>query len=150
VAVLNGKILGDHPGVKLKTVLFPERRSGAAAPLAVAAPKAPAVVNVEYDTSSYNYRRYGKPWIANVSFEDNSQGTFSWGDWIGRSGEAGILKVKAKEGDVVAKGQKDLYKSRNSRSDYYQVGPKGVLQPLNDKATAYRAWNAEQSRRKGE
>ncbi len=59
------------------------------------------------DTSSYNERRYGKPYIAKIDFTKNVRGDITWGDWIGTPGFAGMLQIEVKPGDVVMRGQKD-------------------------------------------
>jgi hypothetical protein len=87
------------------------------------------------ETASYNSRRYGKPWIAKVIFEDNKP-IFKFGDWIGAGGEEGILKIKCEEGDIIARGQKDEYKPRNSAATYF-IFKDGQLSEEITKAQAY-------------
>jgi len=43
-------------------------------------------------TENYNARRYGRPWIAEVSLTSKD---FSFGEFEGRNGEAGKLYIKA-------------------------------------------------------
>lgn len=95
-------------------------------------------MKIQRNTSSYNQRRYGKPWIARVDFSD-PKGTFDWGEWVGdhRNGTDGILIVDAKPGDIIATGQKDFRQPRNSAPEWYQVGADGQLIHLKDKARAY-------------
>ncbi len=80
-------------------------------------------------TSSYNERRYGRPWIAKVVITPAKPGgEFAWGQWIGdaRNGGAGELILDNIEpGDIYAKGQKDNRKPRNSAPDYYILGVDG-------------------------
>lgn len=84
-------------------------------------------MNITRSTSSYNDRRYGKPWIARVDFVADPKGKFLWGNWIGQPGEAGELSVDAQPGDVIASGQKDFRKSKNSAPDWYTVDINGDL-----------------------
>lgn len=84
-------------------------------------------MQISIDTSSYNDRRYSRPWIARVDFAADPQGKFLWGQWIGQPGESGILMVDAEPGQIVARGQKDFRKPRNSATDWYQVGSDGSL-----------------------
>lgn len=93
-------------------------------------------------TNSYNDRRYGKPWIARVDFSQDPQGKFLWGDWIGQPGEGGELSIEASPGDVVASGQKDFRKPRNSAPDWYTVGSDGELISHASKIEAVRAARA--------
>lgn len=95
-------------------------------------------VEIRIETSSYNDRRYGRPWIAKVDFATNPKGNFLWGDWIGSNGDNGLLVIKAEAGDIIARGQKDNRKPRNSAPDYYVVMADGKLCVLNGKAEAYK------------
>lgn len=89
------------------------------------------------DIRSYNVRRYGKPWIARVSFAANAKGDFTFGDWVGTAGDGGTLVIAAAEGDIVATGQKDN-RGGNSSSDWHQVRG-GTLVPLSGgKVEAYK------------
>ena len=95
---------------------------------------------IERNTSSYNNRRYSRPWIARVDFSIDPKGVFNWGVWIGSQGEAGILQIEANPGDIIASGQKDFRKPRNSSPDWWQVGPSSELEPIETKAAAYLAY----------
>ena len=88
------------------------------------------------NTTGYNHRRYGTPWIATVDFGHDPKGRFTWGHWVGDEGREGILIIEAEDGAIVAQGQKD-YRGRNSECTYYQVRD-GALVKLVGKAEAYR------------
>lgn len=62
---------------------------------------------IEFTTDSYNHRRFYKPWIATVTYDDQAKPVYKWGNWIGKQGEQGLLVIAVKPGDIVAKGQKD-------------------------------------------
>ena len=97
-------------------------------------------MKIERETSVYNERRYGKPWIAKVEFND-SKGTFIFGDWVGdaRSGSEGILVLDNIEpGEIFARGQKDFRKPRNSSPDFYILRPDGTGELIASKAAAYK------------
>ena len=96
-------------------------------------------MKIEIETTSYNEHRYSKPWIARVDFSKNPNGEFIWGNWVGdaRNGSEGVLVIEAAEGDIVAHGQKDFRKPRNSTPTYCQVRD-GALVELSGKAEAYR------------
>lgn len=64
------------------------------------------------DTSSYNERRYGKPWIAKLDFTKPGKPEYAFGHWLGQPGAAGELSIEVEPGDVIATGQKDLRKGR--------------------------------------
>ena len=64
------------------------------------------------ETSCYNERRYGKPWIAIMDFTSPSKPEYLFGDFLGAAGDAGELSVDVEPGDVVARGQKDNRKGR--------------------------------------
>ncbi len=89
---------------------------------------------INVDTDSYNERRYGKPWIAIVTF-DSPKGDYSFGDWVGHPGEDGQLVLKAETNDVVVIGQKD--NRGKSDFEFYYVDDKGKLQDLANKKEAY-------------
>ena len=95
-------------------------------------------MEISIETSSYNERRYGKPWIAKVDFDSNKQGDFQFGDWVGSPGGAGVLELDADIGDIVARGQKDHRNSKNSAAEYYVVVDAKNLQYLGDKGAAYK------------
>lgn len=77
------------------------------------------------DTAPYNSRRYGKPWIALVTFDSASKAQFAFGSWVGGGGEAGVLEIDAQPGQIVARGQKDYRKNKNSAPYYYIVTEDG-------------------------
>jgi len=103
-------------------------------------------MKIEINTSSYNERRYSKPWIAKVDFSDG-KGNFLWGQWIGRQGEEGILMIDVNPGDIIASGQKDFRKSKNSAADYYEILSGGKRLSLDSKAAAYRTWKENQKKK---
>lgn len=94
-------------------------------------------MKIEIETSSYNSRRYSKPWIAVVDYSKNAKGDFSWGTWIGdhKSGSEGKLVIEAEDGQIVAKGRKDM-RGGNTTVTYYQVR-QGTLVELSGKLEAY-------------
>lgn len=93
---------------------------------------------IQVETAAFNERRYGKPWIAKVDFSKSTEGEFIWGSWVGdaRNGTAGMLEVEAETGAIIATGQKDLRKPRNSAPEWFQVSAEGKLLPLATKAEA--------------
>lgn len=96
-------------------------------------------MKISVKTNSYNQRRYGKPWIANVKFSlDNPHGVYQWGTWLGshNTGSDGELIIDANEGDIVASGQKDFRNPKNTKVWYYHVED-GKLILLPGKSTAY-------------
>jgi hypothetical protein len=99
-------------------------------------------MKIAIETSSYNERRYGNPWIAKVDFSENKKGSFAFGDWIGSKGAAGILEIEAQPGEIIAQGQKDFRKPANSAPCFYQVKDDGTLDNLGeDKAAAYKLFS---------
>lgn len=95
-------------------------------------------MKIEIKTTSYNQKRYSKPWIAVVDFSKNPKGDYNWGNWVGdhSNGSDGLLVIEANEGDIIAKGQKDFRQPKNSTPTYYQVR-NGELVELTGKAEAY-------------
>lgn len=97
-------------------------------------------MQITIETESYNERRYSKPWIAKVNFSESVKGNFSWGDWAGDhyNGSNGVLSINVNPGDIVATGQKDFRKSRNSTPEFYVVNSNGELDRLGNKGDAYK------------
>ena len=95
---------------------------------------------IEIDTQPYNERRYSKPWIAKVTFpKEKPDGQFAWGHWVGQEGDTGLLSVAVQPGDVVAQGQKDYRKPRNSAPDWFIVQEDLSLLSVS-KVEAYKHW----------
>lgn len=53
-------------------------------------------MEIQIETSSYNSRRYSKPWIAGVDFSSSPKGDFHFGDFVGDDRE-GLLVIQADE-----------------------------------------------------
>lgn len=89
------------------------------------------------NTDSYNARRYGKPWIAKITWL-NGKPQYNWGSWVGNPGAKGILEIEVEIGDYIATGQKDFRKPRNSAPGFYFVQVNGELLHVGDVGCAYR------------
>jgi len=102
------------------------------------------MAKVRFETEAYNPRRYSRPWIARVEFPKHKpRGVFHWGEWVGSSGEAGVLVLDGLSiGDIVARGQKDR-RGNGTTVEWYQVtgesGGEATLNGLESKAAAYKA-----------
>jgi hypothetical protein len=98
-------------------------------------------------TDSYNERRYGKPWIAVVDYSSSRKGEFKFGDWQGRPGQSGELYITCEPGDIIAVGQKDFRKPRNSAPEYHQVNGVGELNYIsNNPVDAYKASKKDEAK----
>ena len=95
------------------------------------------------DTSSYNERRYGKPYIAKMNFT-TSKGEPEWGEWVGQPGSAGMLICDCEPGDIVMRGQRDNRNMKYSAPDYYIVRDDMSLAECT-KVEAYKEWQAAHS-----
>jgi hypothetical protein len=93
------------------------------------------------ETRSYNERRYGKPWIARVTFDNDAKANFHFGAWIGDVGAVGLLQLEVNPGDIVAKGKKDNRNPSYSAPKYYIVQTDGTLSAVN-KSEAYQHYDA--------
>lgn len=100
-------------------------------------------MRIEIETSPYNERRYGKPWIATVDFKGTPNGVFSFGVWVGYAGSTGLLVLDVEHGQIVARGQKDNRKTRNSAPGWFTVNQEGKLVELEDKVSAYKIYRGE-------
>ena len=93
-------------------------------------------MRISIDTEVYNEKRYGKPWIAIVTFESASKTNFDFGEWAGQEGYSGMLELECENGEIVAKGQKDNRKPKNSALEFYILN-NGELESIS-KVDAYR------------
>lgn len=93
-------------------------------------------MNIQINTSQYNEKRYGKPWIAKVDFIDGKP-VYHFGNWVGQNGYEGLLEIDAEINDVIATGQKDFRKPSNSAPDFYFVNENGELEKFLLKKSAY-------------
>lgn len=84
-------------------------------------------------TSSYNDRRYGKPWMAIVT-TSLTRG-FDFLDWAGFPGSAGRFVFSADPGTMVAYGQKDIRKGKGGVDGYQMCMPDGTM-PIISGSTA--------------
>lgn len=96
-------------------------------------------MKLSIETSVYNEKRYGKPYIAVVDFSESAaKPNIKWGEWIGTPGYAGILEIDAQPGDIIMRGQKDN-RGNNSAPLYYVVSDEGELQKIGyNRADAYK------------
>lgn len=78
-------------------------------------------------TSIYNQRRYGKPWIAKLTFPRPGKPEYTFGDWFGTAGGEGELSIEVEPGDVIATGQKDNRKGRGGADHIGVVQPDGTV-----------------------
>lgn len=86
--------------------------------------------NVTRRFSGYNVRRYSKPWGAVITRSAAGGYQYSFdGHWWGDADEGGVVEIPGiRPGTVVAFGQKDNRKPRNTENDWYVVQPNGSLQ----------------------
>ena len=77
-------------------------------------------MKLKIQTSTYCNHRYGKPWIALVSFDGNRT-EFDFGLWVGPVGEEGVLELDVNPGDVVTRGQNDLHKPANYSAPVFYI-----------------------------
>ena len=94
-------------------------------------------MKLSIETQTYNEKRYSKPWVASVTFSDNKP-AYEFGAWVGDEGHAGVLKLDASIGDIVALGQKDN-RSRGNASPpkFFIVQENGELSDQISKIDAF-------------
>ncbi|RRJ54751.1 hypothetical protein EHV15_34730 [Paenibacillus oralis] len=101
-------------------------------------------MRVTIDIQPYNSRRYGKPWIAHVSFNGPKLiYDFSNGSYLGDEA-GGKLYIECTPGDVIASGQKDNRSGKNTENILYIVQNDGVLQQV-DKVSAFEHWETQRT-----
>lgn len=79
-------------------------------------------------TSAYNQRRYGKPWIAKLTFVRPGKPDYTFGDWLGNAGYVGELSIEVEPGDVIATGQKDNRKGLGGADHFGVVQADGSVE----------------------
>ena len=104
-------------------------------------------MQVEIQTDIYNEKRYGKPWIAKVEFEENGKANYNFGHFVGQKGEVGTLILEdVFPGDIVARGQKDHRAARAKSPTYFIINPNGELERLADKNTVFMRFRKRQEK----
>jgi hypothetical protein len=85
----------------------------------------------ERGTNVYNPRREGKPWCARLTLNAaTGQLDYAWGEWIGRVGEEGVLRLACRPGDVIAWGQKDFKRANKSVHQIQRMKDDGLMENL--------------------
>ncbi len=84
------------------------------------------VHTIEIETQPYQSSKLHRPWVAVIQFNKNGKPNYINGKWEGSSGCAGILKIEAKPGDIVANGQQRYY-GKGSDPNFYLVDEDGSL-----------------------
>lgn len=96
----------------------------------------------ERETSVYNEKRYGKPWIAAVSLDGNKLAyDFHAGTATASYGSSGMLSIPCVPGDIIAWGQKDLRRPDKSNHNLLQMRADGGMDTI-DRTDAVRALRA--------
>ncbi len=89
--------------------------------------------------SSYNGRRYGRPWAAKITaFTGSATLEFCKYPYNGDD-NGGELVIDAEPGDVIKLGQKD-YRSNKSYNDFYFCSEDGKLQHIESPVDARARW----------
>lgn len=91
----------------------------------------------EMETGSYNERRMGKPWCALVTFPSGPKAQYEFGESSGAWGQAGVMRVPCRPGDVVAWGQRDLRRADRSQHNIAVMEADGSMREV-DVTEAYR------------
>lgn len=74
-------------------------------------------------TTSYNERRYGKPWMGIPQGKMLTK-DYTFVAWDGTAGSEGVFEFEAEPGQIVAYGQKDIRKNRGGIDGYKLCGAK--------------------------
>jgi len=110
-------------------------------------------MKITKETESYNHRRYGKPWITKVDFNESAKtNVFDFGNWTGDhyNGGTGVLSIEGIPGEIIAIGQQDFREPQNSALEFYIVNPDCRLESIGDKSAAYKYYLGKQSIQKKE
>lgn len=97
----------------------------------------------ERETSSYNERRYGRPWIAAVRLTGTKlEYDFAAGTVTASFGSAGMLSIPCVPGDVIAYGQKDNRRPDKSDHTILRMRDDGSMETI-DRTDAVRYLRAK-------
>jgi hypothetical protein len=100
-------------------------------------------IRVSFEFGGYNFRRYGKPWGAVVTFNGaKPQYDFGAGSYLGDD-SGGRVVVICRPNDIVACGQRDFRKAQKTENDWYVVEADGTSRSVS-RAEAYDLWCATQ------
>lgn len=95
-------------------------------------------ITVSKNYTSYNGRRYGKPWCARIkSFNGSATLEFEKYSYNGND-NGGEIVITAEIGEVIKIGQKDN-RSNKSDNDFYQITEAG-LEYIADATEARKLW----------
>jgi hypothetical protein len=105
-------------------------------------PVNPTTVSWEY--SSYNPRRYSKPWGARVTFKGATPSyDFNVSTYLGDD-NGGRLVIVCNPGDIVARGQRDTRQAKKTENIWYVINADGTATEVS-RTAAYDHWQAAQS-----
>ena len=88
-------------------------------------------MDISKEFSPYNSRRYSRPWGAIITLNNDGWQYVFKGVWLGDENEGGDLVIHdVTENTIVAFGQKDNRKPKNSENEWYAVQADGSLLPV--------------------
>ena len=96
----------------------------------------------EMETGEYKERRYSAYWIAKVTFPNGPKAIYEFGQSTGHWGNAGVLSIDCKPGEIIAWGQKDLRRPGDSEHNIWVMREDGGFNVVADKVDAYKLWKA--------
>lgn len=100
-------------------------------------------MRVSVKFGSYNFRRYGRPWIGRItSWPVGGKAEIAWGSYIGDN-DGGECEINAQPGDIIRAGQRDN-RGNGGSNDWYVVSDSGQLYPI-DQPEARELWTAKQA-----
>ena len=86
-------------------------------------------MRVSKSFGSYNFRRYGRPWIAKITaWPVGGKPHLQWGGYVGDD-DGGEVEMEAQAGDIVRTGQKDN-RGNGGSNDWYVVETDGTLRSI--------------------
>jgi len=132
-----GFIVGYQRRIAEQATQASEKKAAKEAAVATVAVKRLETGYWEFETGSYNERRYGKPWCARVTGIDaRGKLMYEWAEWTGRIGDRGLLRVACKPGEIIAWGQRDLRRPHRSEHLILQMQQDGRMVDISIVAAA--------------
>lgn len=91
-------------------------------------------MRIAIEFSTYNERRYSRPWIFLVEkWETGKLPAGHFGNFTGRPGQNGDAEIEAKPGDIIRWGQKDYRNGKYTESNWGIVNYDGTVTEIPQK-----------------
>lgn len=91
-------------------------------------PQQGLAADIQIEFRSYNSRRYGRPWAANITFPDGIRPHYEFDGYF----DGNVVLINAQPGSVIAYGQKDHRRPDRSQKQLAIVQADGTLRDVSE------------------